>query len=113
MCPLKNLNVQQSMTFSRSLTFIYSKLHSSLNKAKDEDVKEFKAFGLFTKFLDENYAIGFEDFCQDAIKAFLGMDFSSIKLLATAKSSLLLASSEDVNAEDDATTPLPPRDENF
>ena len=48
---------------------------------------------------------------MEAIENFPKVDFSSIKLnLAAATSSLLQASSEDVNVEDDATT-LPPKDD--
>lgn len=81
-------------------------LASSLCVAKDKAVKEFKTSNEFTKFLDENYTAGFEDFCQDASEAFPRVDFSSIKLPIAIESSLLLASSEDVNIEDDAITSL-------
>lgn len=41
-------------------------LSSSLGKAKDKAIKEFKAFDAYTKLLNENYVAGFEDFRQDA-----------------------------------------------
>ena len=72
---------------------------------------EFKSSNEYTKLLDANYAAGFEDFRMKAIGNFPEVDFSSIKLnLAADTSSLLQASFEDVNVEDDATT-LPPKDE--
>ena len=72
---------------------------------------EFKSSNEYTKLLDVNYAAGFEDFRMEAIENFPKMDFSSIKLnLAAATSSLLQASSKDINVEDDATT-LPPKDD--
>ena len=72
---------------------------------------EFKSSNEYTKLLDPNYAAGFEDFRMEAMENFPEVDFSSIKLnLAAATSSLLQASSEDVNVEDDATT-LPPKDD--
>ena len=55
--------------------------------------------------------MGFEDFCIDAVEAFPGVDFDSIKLFTVAKSSLLQTSSEDVNIEDDAFTPHPTKDD--
>ena len=59
----------------------------------------------------ENYAVGFEDFCQDTCEAFFGVDFDSIRLRMAIKSSLLPSSSEDVNVEDDATTFGLPKDD--
>ena len=48
------------------------------------------------------------------MEKFLEVDFSSIKLnLAVATSSLLQASFEDVNVEDDATTQLPQDESNI
>ena len=72
---------------------------------------EFKSSNEYTKLLDANYAAGFKDFRMEAMENFPEVDFSSIKLnLAAATSSLLQASSEDVNVEDNATT-LPPKDD--
>ena len=73
-------------------------------------IKEFKTSMEFTDLLDENYAVGFEDFRMDAIESFPGVDFDSIKLRTTAKSSLLQMSSKNVNIEDDASTPHPTKD---
>ena len=82
-----------------------------LSKAKEDAVNEFKASKQYTNLLDTNYAASFEDFRADAMENFLEVDFSSIKLnLATATSSLLQTSSEDVNVEDDAST-QPPQDD--
>lgn len=39
------------------------------------------------------------------------MDFSCIKLPIAVESSLLLASSEEINIEDNAITSLPPKDD--
>lgn len=65
------------------------KLSSSMSKANGEAIKEFKAFGAYTKLLNETYVVGFEDFHLDACEAFLGVDFASIKLPMVGESSLL------------------------
>ena len=86
-------------------------LSTLVSNAKVDAVAEFKSSTEYTKLLDANYAAGFEDFRMEAMKNFPEVDFSSIKLnLAAATSSLLQATSEDVNVEDDATT-LPPKDD--
>ena len=88
-----------------------NELSTLLSNAKVDAVAEFKSSTEYTKLLDANYAAGFEDFRMEAIENFTEVDFSSIKLnLAAATSSLLQASSEDANVEDDATT-LPPKDD--
>ena len=82
-----------------------------LSKVKEDAVTEFKASKQYTDLLDANYAAGFEDFRAEAMENFQEVDFSSIKLnLATATSSLLQTSFEDVNVEDDAST-QPPHDD--
>ena len=87
------------------------KLSTLLSNAKADAVTEFKSSKEYTNLLDANYAAGFEDFRRKAIENFPEVDFSSIKLnLTAATSSLLQASFEDVNVEDDATT-LPPKDD--
>ena len=51
---------------------------------------------------------------MDAMENFPEVDFSSIKLnIAASTSSLLQASSKDVNVEDDATTQLSQDDPNI
>ena len=86
-------------------------LSTLLSNATIDAVAEFKSSTEYTKLLDANYAAGFEDFRMEAMENFPEVDFSSIKLnLAAATSSLLQASSEDANVEDDATT-LPPKDD--
>ena len=86
-------------------------LSTLLSNAKADAVTEFKSSNKYTKLLDANYAAGFEDFKMEVIENFPEVDFSSIKLnLTAATSSLLQASSEDINVEDDATT-LPPKDD--
>ena len=86
------------------------KLSTLLSNAKADAVTEFKSSNEYIKLLDANYAAGFEDFRMEAIENFPEVDFNSIKLnLTTATSSLLQASSKDVNVEDDPTT-LPPKD---
>lgn len=85
-------------------------LSSSLSKAKDEAIKKFKVYDAFTKILDENYTVGFKDFCQDAREAFPRVDFDSIRLCVAVESSLLPSSSEDVDIDDDGTTSLLPKD---
>ena len=85
-------------------------LSTLLSNAKVDAVAKFKSSNEYTKLLDANYATGFEDFKMEAMENFPKVDFSSIKLnLATTTSSLLQASSEEVNVEDDVTT-LPPKD---
>ena len=87
------------------------KLSTLLSNAKVDAVAEFKSSNKYTKLLDANYAASFEDFKMEAMENFPEVDFSSIKLnLAVATSSLLQASSEGANVEDDATT-LPPKDD--
>ena len=89
-------------------------LRTLLSQAKEDAVAEFKASKEYTDRLDEHYAAGFEDFRMDAMENFPEVDFSSIKLnLAAANSSLLQASFEDVNVEDDATTQLTQDDPNI
>ena len=82
-----------------------------VEELKADAVAEFKSSNEYTKLLDANYAASFEDFKMEAMENFPEVDFSSIKLnLAVATSSLLQASSEGANVEDDATT-LPPKDD--
>ena len=91
-----------------------NKLSTLLSKAKEDAVVEFKASKQYTDLLDANYAASFEDFRIDITENFLEVDFSSITLnLAIATSSLLQASSEDVNVEDDTTTQLSQDDPNI
>ena len=79
------------------------------SNAKVDAVAEFKSSNEYTKLLDANYAAGFEDFRMEAMENFPEVDFSSIKLnLAAATSSLLQASSEDANVEDDPKANAPP-----
>ena len=86
-------------------------LSTLLSNATVDAVAEFKSSTEYTKLLDTNYAASFEDFKMEAMENFPEVDFSSIKLnLAVATSSLLQASSEDANIEDDATTSLPKDD---
>ena len=86
-------------------------LSTLLSNAKADAMTKFKSSNEYTKLLDANYVAGFEDFRMKAIDNFPEVDFSSIKLnLTAATSSLLQASSEDVNVEDDAIT-LPPNDD--
>jgi len=85
-------------------------LCSSLGKAKEEAIKEFRASSVFTKLLYKNYVTGFKDFRMDAIESFPRVDFDSIKLPTVTKSSLLQTSSKDVNIDYDASTPHPMKD---
>lgn len=86
-------------------------LSSSMKKAKDEAIKEFKAYDAYTKLLDENYTAGFEDFHQDARETFPGVDFDSIRLHIAIESSLLPGTSQDIDIDDDATTSDKPKDD--
>ena len=85
-------------------------LCSSLGKAKEEAIKEFRASSVFTELSYKNYAAGFDDFCMDAIESFPRVDFDSIKLPTMTESSLLQTSSKDVNIDNDASTPHPMKD---
>ena len=89
-------------------------LSTLLSKVKEDAVVEFKASKQYTDYLDANYAVGFEDFRMDATENFPEVDFSSIKFnLDVATISLLQASSEDVNVEDDVTNQLSQDDPNI
>ena len=81
-------------------------LSTLLEKAKGDEVVEFKVSKQYTDLLDTNDTMGFEDFRIEAMENFLEVDFSSIKLNlgGVATSSFLQTSSEDINIEDDATT---------
>ena len=83
-----------------------NELSTLLEKAKGDEVAEFKASKQYTDLLDTNDTMGFEDFRIEAMENFLEVDFSSIKLNlgGIATSSFLQTSSEDINIEDDATT---------
>lgn len=84
---------------------------SSISKAKNKAIREFMTCSEFTELLDKNYIASFEDFCLDATEAFLGLHFNSIKLPIVAESSLLQTSSKDSNIEENASTPLPMKDD--
>ena len=73
-------------------------------------IKEFKTSKEFTDLLDENYAVGFEDFHMNTIESFPGVDFDSIKFRTVAESSLLQTSLKDLNIKDDASTSHPVKD---
>jgi len=47
---------------------------------------------------------------MDALELFPEMNFNSIKLCTTTESSLLQTGSEDLNVENDASTPFPAKD---
>jgi len=82
-----------------------------MSKAKDEVVKEFESSSAYTRLLNETYGVGFEDFCLDAYKAFLGVDFDSIKLPMAGETSILPSTFEDVDIDDDTTTFDKPKDD--
>ena len=73
-------------------------------------IREFKSSKAFTDLLDTNDVAGFEDFHMDALELFPEMNFDSIKLCTTIESSLLQTSSEDLNVEDNASTPFTAKD---
>lgn len=114
---LKNLNEELRTDIIDKESHLYhlrkksDELASSLSKAKDGAVNEFKASSEFSKLLDENYTVGFKDFLQATSEAFPGVDFSYIKLPIAVESSLLPAISEEINIEDNAITSLPPKDD--
>ena len=108
------IDVVEKETHLNHLKKKNNELSTLLSKAKEDAVVEFKASKQYTDLLDANYAASFEDFRIDITENFLEVDFSSITLnLAIATSSLLQASSEDVNVEDDATTQLSQDDPNI
>ena len=77
---------------------------SSLENAQKEAIAAFMKLDDFTNRLDHHYVAGFEDFCSNAKKAYLEIDFDSFKISTAVASSLLQTSSEDVNVVDDAST---------
>ena len=86
-------------------------ISSSMSKAKDEAIKEFKSSGAYTILLEETYTTSFEDFRLDTREAFLGVDFDSIKLLMVGEISILPSTFKDVDIDDDATTSDKPKDD--
>ena len=62
---------------------------SKKEATREATIREFKASSEFTDLLESNYVASFEDFCVDALKHFLRMDFSPIKLRIVAESFLL------------------------
>lgn len=74
-------------------------------------IKEFKTSSEFTDLLSKNYVTGFKDFLMDVVEAFPRVDFDCIKLPIVVESSLLQMSLEDVNIEDDVSTPHPTKDD--
>ena len=83
-----------------------NELCTLLGETREAAIREFKVSSEFTNLLDRNYAVGFEDFCIDAIEHFHEVDFSPIKLHVAVENSLLQTSFEDINVEDDASTQL-------
>ena len=79
---------------------------SSMKKAQKEAIAAFMRLDEFKNWLDCHYIVGYKDFRFDAEKAYPEMDFDSFKIPTATKRSLLLASSEDVNMVDDASTEL-------
>ena len=86
-------------------------LSSSMSKAKDDVVKEFKSSSVYTRLLDKTYAASFKDFRLDTREAFLGVDFDSIKLPMVGETSILPSIVEDINTNDNATTFDKPKDD--
>ena len=80
------------------------RLTSSMEKAKEEAIVASMRSDEFKTRLNCHYADGYEDFCADARKAYLNMDFDSFKIPLATESFLLLTISEDVNVVDDAST---------
>ena len=64
-------------------------LSSSLEKAKDEAIGAFKTSNEFTRRLDEQYVVGYEDFHSDAKEAYPEMDFNVFKVPTATESFLL------------------------
>ena len=79
-----------------------AKFVSSLEKARGEVVAAFKKSDEHKKTLDSYYAAGYEDFRANAKETYPELDFDSFKLPLATESSLLQASSKDVNILDDA-----------
>ena len=77
---------------------------SSMEKAHKEAVTTFMKSNKFKNHLDRHYVAGYEDFRFDAKKAYPEMDFDSFKIPTATESSLLLASTQDVNVMDNTLT---------
>ena len=77
-----------------------------MKKAQKEAIAAFMRLDEFKSWLDCHYIVGYKDFHFDAEKAYLEMAFDSFKIPTATKSSLLLASFEDVNMVDDASIEL-------
>ena len=77
-----------------------------MKKAQKEVIATFMRSDEFKNWLDHHYALGYEDFRSDAKEAYPDINFDFFKIPITTESSLLLASSEDVNMVDDASTEL-------
>lgn len=60
-------------------------LSSTLGKAMEEAIREFRASSMFADLLDKNYTTSFKDFCMDAIKSFLGVDFTPLSFPSRLK----------------------------
>lgn len=69
---LKNLAKELRIDIVRKETRLdhLQKMNDQLSRTKEAVIKEFKASNAFSKLLDENYEVGFEDFCQDAEEVF-------------------------------------------
>ena len=76
-----------------------------LGEVKGSAIKEFTVSSEYTNLLDRNYAMRFEDFRMVVLELFLEIDFNPSKLRIAAESSLLQISPEDINVEDDSSTP--------
>ena len=79
---------------------------SSMEKAHKEAVTTFMKSNKFKNHLDRHYVAGYEDFRFDAKEAYPEMDFDSFKIPTAIESSLLLASTQDVNVMDNTLTEL-------
>lgn len=69
---LKNLAKELRIDIVRKETRLdhLQKMNDQLSRTKEAVIKELKASNAFSKLLDENYEVGFEDFCQDAEEVF-------------------------------------------
>ena len=61
----------------------------SLENAQKEAIATFMKSDDFTNCLNRHYVAGYEDFCSNAQKAYLEIDFDSFKIPTKAENSLL------------------------
>ena len=80
------------------------RINDELTKTMEEIIAKFKVSSTFSKITNGHYAVGFEEFHQDAKDHFPEVDFSPIRLHIAGENSILVSASNDVDVEDDTST---------